>query len=364
MIDTFKKQILKLVATQNLVHAVSNTSVPHTLKKERVYRVAVIGAGAMGRDQCLGLLKVPQAYLVALADQKTDALDRLRQEVTLPETTFYDDAQKLIQAEKLDLVSIATNTVSHIKIAQMVINAGISRIIIEKPIGNQVEAARTLAQQCAQGHIRLTVNLSRRWSNDYKGIHRCIEHGFIGNVRQIYASLGPGGLAMVGVHFIDLIAWLGQAPITWVIGHFDPISTPNRRGIEFHDPGGYLLLNLANGVRGYVDASDDLNQRDNFMIIRGETGRIEIDERHGVWHIINDTLGRYTFQFTDTTKPAQYFQKVAAEMLSDSPSSCPAEPAINALEAIVAAYYSSRNQQIKINLPLYGEGTLEEFPWP
>lgn len=329
-----------------------------------VYRVAVIGAGAMGRDQCLGLQTIKQVQIVAVADINPDALERLRQQVDMPTARFYTDPEKMLKTEQFDLVCIATNTISHISIAEMAVKAGVPRLIVEKPIGNQVVAARRLAQLCSERGIKLAVNQSRRWSGDYAAIKRCIQHGYIGPLRQIYVVPGPGGMAMIGVHYLDLIAYLADSKIGWVIGFLDEGEEPNRRGSQYRDPGGYSLVGLENGTRGYLDTSRDLNRKDKFMVLRGDAGRIEVDERKGEWHLINDNFERQTFSFMFTTKPSGYFAKVATEILSDAPPSCGALEGIAALEAVMAIHISNSQGHSQIFLPLKGSDAELELSFP
>src|SRR5262245_19168841 len=240
------------------------------------YKVAVIGAGAMGRQQCRGLQTLPQVEIVALADQDPVALERslerLRPQVQLSNATWYASAKALLKEVKVDMVSVATNTTSHLAIARLAVEAGVQRLIVEKPIGNSVADARDLARLCADRKVKLAVNHSRRWQNDYAAIKRCIKHGYIGSLRQVYAAPGAGGLAMLGVHFFDLIAYLADSPLAWVIGFLDKSDREIWQGSQFKDPGGYAVMGLQNGVRGYLDSSEDLNRTGPFVVLRGDAG--------------------------------------------------------------------------------------------
>jgi predicted dehydrogenase len=328
------------------------------------YKVAIIGAGGMGQDQCLGIKTLRQVDIVAVADKNPKAIDRLRRQADLPDIHVYDSAEALLNQEKVDLVCVATNTTTHLSVARLAIEAGVKRLVVEKPIGNSVAQAREFAVLCADKKVKLAVNHSRRWSNDYAAIKRCIEHGYIGALRQVYIVPGPGGLAMIGVHFFDLMAYLAHSSFAWVIGFLDTCDRPNRRGPQFKDPGGYALVGLENGVRGYLDISDDLNRKDLFMVLRGDAGRIEIDELRGEWCLDNPSLGRRTFQFQDTTDVAGYFAKVAGEMLFGATPSCGAAEGIAALEAVVATHLSNSHDHLRISLPLEGKDAEPEFAFP
>jgi predicted dehydrogenase len=312
----------------------------------------------------LGLKTLPNVEIAAVADHRSEALEALRQRVELPTAQCYTSAAELLRAEKVDLVCVATNTVSHIEVAQLAVEAGVPRLIVEKPIGNCVAKARRLAQSCMEQRVKVAVNHSRRWSGDYAAIKRCVEHGFIGALREIHAVPGPGGLAMVGSHYFDLIAYLGGSHIAWVSNYLNGSDKPNRRGTQFKDPGGHCLIGLQNGVRGSMDVSDDLGRWDGFVVLRGDAGRIEIDERAREWHLINGVLSRRTFQFIDTTKISGWFAKVAAEMLSEASPSCGTAEGIEALEAIMAAHVSGMRSNSAVCLPLQGEDADLELPFP
>lgn len=328
------------------------------------YKVAVIGAGWMGRHQRLGLQTLPQVEIVAIAEQNPRVLEQLRQEADLSDTRCYSSVEALLKEEKIDMVSVATNTTSHLAVARLAVEAGVQRLIVEKPIGNSVAGARDLARLCAGREVKLAVNQSRRWSNDYAAIKRCVQHGYIGSLRHISVVLGPGGIASMGVHLFDLMSYLADSPFAWVIGFLDKSDRPNWKGPQFKDPGGYAMVGLQNGARGYLDTSDDLSRRDLFTVLIGDAGRIEIAERLGEWRLDHPSLGRRTFQFNDTTEVPLYFAKVAAQMLSETPPSCGATEGIAALEAVVAVHLSSSRANARIPLPLQGKDAELEFPFP
>jgi len=355
-----RQQEEQLVRTVGAATPLAQSKTQNGLK----YKVAVIGAGGMGQDQCMGLKTMPHVEIVGVADRNPQAIDRLFRQTQLSSAKGYSGAEELLKSERVDMVCVATNTTSHLAIAQMAVEAGVKRLIVEKPIGNSVTQARRLAQLCADRNVKLAVNQTRRWSPDYAAIKRCVEQGYIGAPRVIYAVPGPGGLAMIGVHWFDLIAYLGNSSFAWVVGSLDTVEKPNRRGPQFKDPGGFALAALQNGVRAYLDISDDLNRKDLFLVLRGDAGRIEVDERLRVWHLDHPSLGRRTFQFSGSTKESVNFIPVAQEMLSDAAPSCGTLEGIAALEAVVATHLSSTRNSAKICLPLQGPDSDPEFAFP
>ena len=327
------------------------------------FLVAVIGAGNQGRDLCRGMLALHGAELTAVADRSNEALVRLRAQVSVPQTRLYNDAQKLLQSESVDLVCIATNTPSHVPIACMAVETGVRRLLVEKPIGTCPAGARQLVEMCAEEGVTLAVNHSRRWSLDYTAMKRYIAAGRIGPVRHVYVAFGSGGLAMNGVHFIDLMRFFIGGDISWAIGFLDQVTEPNKRGNEYYDPGGYGLLHFSNGARGFIDLSQDLLRKDAFLVVKTAYSRIEVDERARQWVLVSQD-GRYSIPFVDATSPAGYASRVVAELLSgDTPRSSGAD-GVAALETVIAMHLSHAQNHQPIALPLNVEQQLTRIPFP
>src|SRR5579862_4055015 len=71
------------------------------------FRVAVVGAGPQGRDQCLGLKTLPNVLIAGIADRNAETLETLRAGLDLPGLHCYTDAAELLRAEKIDLLCVA-----------------------------------------------------------------------------------------------------------------------------------------------------------------------------------------------------------------------------------------------------------------
>src|SRR5262245_61608121 len=91
------RPVRKYREERRLLRAVGGkvSSVPSRRAMNR-YRVALIGAGGMGQDQCLGLLTLPQVDIVGVADHDSHKLERFRQRVSLPDARFYPSAEALL----------------------------------------------------------------------------------------------------------------------------------------------------------------------------------------------------------------------------------------------------------------------------
>lgn len=315
------------------------------------FRVAVIGAGNQGRDICTGTLKLAGAQVVAVADRSAEALERLKTEVALPEARFYTDAAELFaQGQQVDLACIATNTLSHLPLARMAVEAGITRLMIEKPMSTSVAEARAFNAFCADRDVTVAINHGRRWSLDYTAIRRYLAAD-LGAVRQVTVTFGSSGLGMMGVHYLDLVRYLVGDELAWAVGHLDEETQPNKRGAQFHDPEGYGLLGFANGARAFIDFSQDLLYKGKFIVIQTEYGRIEVDERRKAWTVVNQQ-GRFTFPFVDSAASANYAARVVASLLSGEPPRADGADGVAALEAVIALHLSAQLGHAPVQLPL------------
>src|SRR5436189_5237851 len=100
-------------------------------------KVAVIGAGAMGRNHLRVLNDLEGAELVALADAHEPTAQRSARPYGIP---AYTDYKKLLDKEKPEAVVVAVPTIMHRDVALEVIKRGI-HLLIEKPIAFSEEEA-------------------------------------------------------------------------------------------------------------------------------------------------------------------------------------------------------------------------------
>lgn len=327
------------------------------------FRVAVIGAGNQGRDLSLGIRQLEGAELVAVADRSEEALAKLKARLEMPDLAAFTDARELLDKTQVDLVCVATNTPSHVPLGNMALEAGAKYLLLEKPIGSHPAKARELVRACEERGVTLAVNHSRRWSLDYIAIKRYLAGGQLGEARHIYVGLGSGGMAMNGVHFIDLMRFFIPSDIAWVVGNLDEVTTPNKRGAEFYDPGGYALLAFANGARAFIDTSQDMLRKDSRIVIRAEHGMIEVSERERQWRVNGENLN-FSVPFADAKSIPGMSARVIAGLLSGGKPASDGADGVAALETVIALHLSHNCDHQPVRLPLDSDGQMMEIPFP
>ena len=119
-------------------------------------RVAVVGAGAFGKNHLRILAASPDAGLVAAVDADSAVAEQAGAQFNCKALTNYRDLAGLC-----DAAVIATPTSSHEQIATFLMDAGLD-VMIEKPIAPSVEAAERLsAKAAATGRILQVGHLER-----------------------------------------------------------------------------------------------------------------------------------------------------------------------------------------------------------
>ena len=94
-------------------------------------RIAVIGAGAMGRNHIRFVTEEPEAELVAIAD----AFEGARATAEAAGVPFYTDSAQMMDEVKPEAVIIATPNDLHLGVAREAVKRNIVPLV-EKPISN------------------------------------------------------------------------------------------------------------------------------------------------------------------------------------------------------------------------------------
>src|SRR5262245_11710999 len=104
---------------------------------DRPTRLAVIGCGFFSRNHLNSWrdLAPEGAELAAVCDVDGAKAKAVAEEFGIPR--WYDSAQAMFAAEKLDLVDIVTQVRSHKALVEMAIGSGVA-IIVQKPFGNDL----------------------------------------------------------------------------------------------------------------------------------------------------------------------------------------------------------------------------------
>jgi UDP-N-acetylglucosamine 3-dehydrogenase len=214
-------------------------------------RVAVIGAGSMGRHHCRLYDALPEAELIGIADINPETEELAVQYGT---HHFYD-YQKLLD-EKPELVTIALPTSLHRDAAVAALEAG-CHILVEKPISDTLAGAQNIIDLARERGRKVFVGHVERFNPAVIALKEVIVSGKLGEVHSI-SNLRVGaynkrifdtGIILdLGSHDIDLISYLygRKAETVFAIGSAK---------IHNYEDHAAISLKFTESAAGYIELS-------------------------------------------------------------------------------------------------------------
>jgi len=231
-----------------------------------ILNVGVIGLGRLGSVYARNLAqRVPNARLVAVADQKTDLRQQFASE--LGGIKAYENHLDLLNDKDVDAVAIITSTSTH---KQVVMDAAACRkaIFCEKPMSLSLEGAYDMLHAVEKAGVFFHMGFQRRFDAGYLAAKKKVDDGVIGTpVVMTAISRDPfrpplefcdpkvsGGLiADMGVHDFDLgRMFMGEVATVHAVG--GALAYPEMKSVGDIDN---ALVNMVfdNGTLGTVQLS-------------------------------------------------------------------------------------------------------------
>jgi predicted dehydrogenase len=179
--------------------------------QNRNLRTAVIGAGKMGAIHAKVYNQLPQCELVAVVDIDANKAQLLADQYHCLAST---DCAEIM--DKIDAVTIATPTVTHLKLAKIFIKKQIA-VLIEKPLAANVREGRKIVALAKKHGTVVAVGHSERCNPVAQAIKRLdIQPKFIEANRispYPFRSTDVGVVLDVMIHDIDIILSLAAGKI-------------------------------------------------------------------------------------------------------------------------------------------------------
>ena len=136
---------------------------------------------------------------------------------------------------------IATTADNRLNIVKKLSYFKIKYIFCEKPIAQSIDEALKIKNFCKKNKIKISINHSRRFSEEIKMISKIIKNQKMGNLISINLNGANVGVAMVTIHFIEIFLFMTKSRITNVFGKLEKNKLKNPRGNKFKDYNGYIL---------------------------------------------------------------------------------------------------------------------------
>ncbi|MBN1646821.1 MAG: Gfo/Idh/MocA family oxidoreductase [Spirochaetales bacterium] len=172
-----------------------------------------------------------QTVLCAGADTDRHNLEAFGKRWKLSPERLFVSLEKMLDAEKPDILHIASNTEVHIAHLLAALRRNISVIVLEKPVAENISQSRSVKKALAASRSRVIVNHERRFAADYCHVREVIRSGIYEDLLCIYARLFMGRKTPVhkvlwhdGTHMVDLIRFLLGGDFSAIETVGDPFS--------------------------------------------------------------------------------------------------------------------------------------------
>ena len=249
-------------------------------------RVAVIGAGYMGRKHIRYLAASEQCRLAAVVDPDPAAARAAREHGA----RYCREVGELLSGEPVDAAIVASPTGLHEEVGRRCIGASLP-VLVEKPICATVESAERLNRAAERAGVPLLVGHHRRHNPAVAVAKRLLDDGALGRLVAISAiwcvckpdsyyraqwRRQPGGGPVLTnlIHEIDLLRCLA-GDITEVAGF-----TANAvRGFATEDTAAFTLR-FAGGALASVVMSDSAPSPWSWEQASGESPQFPVNEQN------------------------------------------------------------------------------------
>lgn len=177
-------------------------------------RLAIIGAGHLGRIHARLASKLPEFTVAAIVDPDCEAREKLVQETGSRGLDSFRDA-----IGEIDAAVVATPTATHYAVAAELLRAGIP-VLVEKPLAPNLKEANELVQLARKQNLVLQVGHVERFNPALELIVRQVrDPRFIQATRTSsysFRSTDIGVVLDLMIHDLDVALSLAQSPVRQV----------------------------------------------------------------------------------------------------------------------------------------------------
>lgn len=242
----------------------------------RPVRLAVLGAGLIGKRHIEHVVSQPDAELMAIVDP-SPAAQALAEEKSV---AWYSDFATMIASVRPDGVIVATPNQLHVANGLECVAAGIP-VLVEKPIADDVAGATALVESAERAGVPLLIGHHRRHNPLIREAKKAIDDGRLGQIVAVHGTCwffkpeeyfdvpwrrekGAGPVFLNLIHDVDLLQYLCGEVVS-----VQAIESNALRGNAVEETA-VILLRFASGALGTVNVSDTIVAPWSWELTSGE----------------------------------------------------------------------------------------------
>lgn len=194
-------------------------------------RIATVGVGRFGKYHLHAFKQMESLYdvhLVSTAEINQARKSDIERQFNIP---VYADYKEMIQKEKPDAISVATQDHLHKDIVIYALSEGI-HVFVEKPLDISTQGSSEMLYLAEQNDLLLQVDFHKRYDPYHIEIKELIDQGKFGNFLYGYCYMedkivvprdwfkswvnNTSPIWFLGSNFVDLISWLMNSRVVSV----------------------------------------------------------------------------------------------------------------------------------------------------
>ncbi len=266
-------------------------------------RIAVVGAGLIGRQHILRVDSEPGAALAAVVDPAEAA----RELAGALGTEWFPDLAAMLQGERPDAVIIATPNQLHVAQGLEAVAAGLP-MLLEKPLAEDVASGRRLVEAAEAADVPLLVGHHRRHNPLVQQAKEIIASGRLGRIATVNALAwffkpddyfdvawrhepGGGPILINLIHVVDDLRNL--------CGEIDEVQAVESNAMRLYpvEDTAAALFRFENGALGTISVSDTVVAPWSWELTTGENPAFP--ETAESCYLIGGTEGSLSFPSLD-----------------------------------------------------------------
>jgi UDP-N-acetyl-2-amino-2-deoxyglucuronate dehydrogenase len=233
-------------------------------------RIAIVGPGNVGHLHARAARTLPGVTLAAVWGRNRAKAEAFAAHYG-PAVRPYDDLDRMVRQEKIDLVIVTTTHKTHLGPTVAALEAG-ANVLIEKPMAVSLADCDEMLTTAQRHNRMLSVVSQRRFYEPCRRMRRAIDAGHIGQPalgtvqlygwrdeayygsgtwRGTWADEGGGVLVNQAPHQLDLLLWY-MGPVLDVYGRWANLNHPY---IEVEDTA-LAIVRFRNGGLGNIVVSN------------------------------------------------------------------------------------------------------------
>lgn len=344
-------------------------------------KYALIGCGRISTNHIKAAVN-NQLEIVAVCDVLPEKMEELLGKHGLEKDSSihrYADYKEMMEKEKPELVSIATESGIHAEIALHCIEKGV-HVIIEKPMAMSMDDANLIIQRSEEKNVKVSACHQNRFNVAVQELRKAVEAGRFGklshgsihvrwNRNKGYYEQAPwrgtwaqdgGALMNQCIHGIDLLRWMMGNEVDEVYG---ATRQQFHNYLEAEDIG-MAVVKFKNGAIGTIEGTTNVYPQnlEETLFLFGESGTAKIGgtstNNIDVWNFADETAEDAKNKGLEEATSNVYgnghtslFADMMDAIANDRKPYVDAVAGRNALEMILAIYKSQKTGQ-PVKLPL------------